>query len=144
MPVVGLDDEIRFRPLTGNLFSNLIVLVYVAAVVYPGFRPLTGNLFSNLGDMSRGVNDVLGFRPLTGNLFSNLSFLISFHEKSNKVSVPLRGIYFLIVVEFLDLFQIEKVSVPLRGIYFLIGAVAGGATRGIVKEFPSPYGESIF
>ena len=55
------------------------------------------------------------------------------------ISVPLRGLLFLMLIILQILKEVVDVSVPLRGLLFLIRIMANHMSE--VAEFPSPYGD---
>ena len=66
----GDDTGAGFRPLTGILFSNsLLIRPNIQGLL--SFRPLTGILFSNKKRIRWTSSSLKSFRPLTGILFSN-------------------------------------------------------------------------
>ena len=81
--------------------------------------------------------------PLRGLCFLILTRYCKEYAENEKVSVPLRGLCFLIFARIAKELVINyySVSVPLRGLCFLI--IMDMMIAGLSKMFPSPYGDYV-
>ena len=153
-------SHIRFRPLTGNYISQLILIIIWA--LRTRFRPLTGNYISQSNERE-GMTMKKLFPSPYGELHFSMN-LIKFLVLRDGVSVPLRGTTFL--NEDGEKFTAATiVSVPLRGTTFLneeiqmkkfenasfrpltgnyISQSDETSEEEFDRLFPSPYGELHF
>ena len=127
-----------FRPLTG-----IVVLITIAArTMSAGCRavsvPLRGLWFLSFGYVSVFRRAWTRFRPLTG-----IVVLIRRNGPTRNIFVsfrPLTGIVVLIGKSGYCLLEQGKVSVPLRGLWFLSDKIPFDDRIKWVL-FPSPYGD---
>ena len=109
----------RFRPLTGIMIFK--TQNHPMTKIFTRFRPLTGIMILNNLRKSHS-NPRKSFRPLTGIMILNAdSKEVQTLGNIGSVSVPLRGLWFLILRDrHRHLYVWLGVSVPLRGLWFLI------------------------
>ena len=113
-------SPLKSVPLRGLWFLSTRLSCMNCKSIITSFRPLTGIMV--LIDLQNYYKDkvYVRFRPLTGIMVLIFDFLLPFNVCFYNVSVPLRGLWFLSI---LNCVEIEPgttgVSVPLRGLWFL-------------------------
>ena len=158
-----------FRPLTGILFFNLLLMKYqhglmmIVSVPLRGFcfstpaasrveshartvcfRPLTGILFFNWKITGYYADNALkSFRPLTGILFFNRERKEMKNRFNAQFPSPYGDFVFQPAVLRAKAASWRGVSVPLRGFCFSTFMVYS-YKHEIPKKFPSPYGDFVF
>ncbi len=165
------EDEIRFRPLTGILFSNLKTKwqkMQEAKGAFPsphgdfvfelqkefqqvnisirGFPSPHGDfVFELFEDPDRFVHHSTCFRPLTGILFSNRKQKMVNVVRTSKSFRPLTGILFSNTsTSKAAVGKAAGVSVPSRGFCFRTKQAGKATTSKAAGKFPSPHGDFVF